>query len=67
VHETTCTACGYLTREVKKVVTKGTASQPAKDLEKEYSMTVEEASEALNKAASIEHNGEGVVDLSEEE
>lgn len=25
-NETTCTACGYLTREVKKVVTKGKTS-----------------------------------------
>jgi ribosomal protein L37E len=45
VHETTCTACGYLTREVKKVVTKGKASKPEE----------------------VEHNGEGMVDLSEEE
>jgi len=65
-NETTCTACGYLTREVKKVVMKGKTGRLAETLGKEYSMTTEEASEALDKAASIEHNGEGMVDLSEE-
>jgi len=66
-NETTCTACGYLTREVKKVVTKGTESQLAKDLASEYTMSVDEAAKALNKAAKTKPDDEGMVDLSEEE
>jgi len=60
-NETTCTACGYLTREVKKVVTKG----------KTIDEMTGEVGNAINKAVDeeiMEHvPDEDMVDLSEEE
>lgn len=64
LNETTCTACGYTTREIKKVVTKNSGkgkvtdsavdtTEVTEDLENKYTMSVEEAAKALNKAGTI--------------